>query len=67
MHGEFLPPRKTSMKSPGLAPVLSFFFCEFGQMYNGQILKGLFYAGRLRCIVVDDLARDRDFYDADSF
>jgi TM2 domain-containing membrane protein YozV len=30
------------MKSPGLAAVLSFFFCGLGQIYNGQILKGLF-------------------------
>ena len=29
------------MKSPGLATVLSFFFCGLGQIYNGQILKGL--------------------------
>ncbi len=29
------------MKSPGLAAVLSFFFCGLGQIYNGQILKGL--------------------------
>lgn len=28
------------MKSPGLAAVLSFFFCGLGQIYNGQILKG---------------------------
>ena len=29
------------MKSPGLAAVLSFFICGLGQIYNGQILKGL--------------------------
>src|ERR1700735_3376890 len=28
-------------KSPGLAAVLSFFICGLGQIYNGQILKGL--------------------------
>jgi TM2 domain-containing membrane protein YozV len=30
-----------SMKSAGLAAVLSFFISGLGQMYNGQILKGL--------------------------
>ncbi|REB10121.1 hypothetical protein DVB69_04770 [Sporosarcina sp. BI001-red] len=29
------------MKSPGLAAVLSFFWTGVGQIYNGQILKGL--------------------------
>ena len=29
-------------KSPGLAAVLSFFICGLGQIYNGQILKGIF-------------------------
>jgi len=29
------------MKSPGLAAVLSFFICGLGQIYNGQLLKGL--------------------------
>jgi TM2 domain-containing membrane protein YozV len=27
--------------SPGLAAVLSFFFCRLGQIYNGQIFKGI--------------------------
>lgn len=31
------------MKSPGLAAVLSFFVCGLGQIYNGQILKGLIF------------------------
>jgi TM2 domain-containing membrane protein YozV len=31
------------MKSPGLAAVLSFFICGLGQIYNGQILKGLVF------------------------
>ena len=30
-----------TMKSPGLAAVLSFFFCGLGQIYNGQIFKGV--------------------------
>lgn len=30
------------MKSPGLAAVLSFLIQGLGQIYNGQILKGLF-------------------------
>jgi TM2 domain-containing membrane protein YozV len=29
------------MKNPGLAAVLSFFYCGLGQIYNGQILKGV--------------------------
>lgn len=31
------------MKSPGLAAVLSFFWPGLGQIYNGQIAKGLFF------------------------
>jgi TM2 domain-containing membrane protein YozV len=31
------------VKSPGLAAVLSFFICGLGQIYNGQILKGLIF------------------------
>jgi TM2 domain-containing membrane protein YozV len=31
------------VKSPGLAAVLSFFFSGLGQIYNGQILKGLIF------------------------
>lgn len=30
------------MKNPGVAAVLSFFYTGLGQIYNGQILKGLF-------------------------
>ena len=30
------------MKSPGVAAVLSFLIQGLGQIYNGQILKGLF-------------------------
>lgn len=29
------------MNSPGLAAVLSFFWAGLGQIYNGQIIKGL--------------------------
>lgn len=29
------------MKNPGIAAVLSFFYCGLGQIYNGQILKGI--------------------------
>ena len=28
-------------KNPGLAAVLSFFYCGLGQIYNGQIAKGI--------------------------
>jgi TM2 domain-containing membrane protein YozV len=31
------------MKSPGLGAVLSFFICGLGQIYNGQIVKGLIF------------------------
>lgn len=36
------------MKNSGVAAVLSFIFCGLGQLYNGQIFKGLviiFFAG----------------------
>jgi TM2 domain-containing membrane protein YozV len=29
------------VKNPGVAAVLSFFICGLGQIYNGQILKGI--------------------------
>ena len=32
-----------STKSAGLAAVLSFFWCGLGQIYNGQIAKGLIF------------------------
>jgi len=35
--------RMPSAKNPGLAAVLSFFFSGLGQIYNGQILKGLLF------------------------
>ena len=31
------------MKNSGLAAVLSFFFAGLGQIYNGQILKGILF------------------------
>ncbi len=30
-------------KNPGLAAVLSFFFMGLGQIYNGQLAKGIFF------------------------
>jgi TM2 domain-containing membrane protein YozV len=30
-----------AIRSPGLAAVLSFFWCGLGQIYNGQIGKGI--------------------------
>ena len=30
-------------KNPGLAAVLSFFFMGLGQIYNGEIAKGVFF------------------------
>jgi len=34
---------RSPMKSPGLAAVLSFFFVGLGQIYNGQIGKGIIF------------------------
>jgi len=31
------------MKNPGVAAVLSFFFTGLGQIYNGQIAKGILF------------------------
>ena len=31
------------MKNPGVSAVLSFLICGLGQIYNGQILKGLMF------------------------
>lgn len=31
------------MKNPGIAAVLSFFWSGLGQIYNGQIFKGLLF------------------------
>src|SRR5918912_984773 len=36
-------PRTTEMRHPGLAAVLSFFIPGVGQIYNGKILRGLFW------------------------
>ena len=36
-------PRPVEQKNPGLAAVLSFLFAGLGQMYNGQIGKGISY------------------------
>lgn len=33
------------MKNPGIAAVLSFFWTGVGQIYNGQIVKGLVLIG----------------------
>lgn len=33
------------VKNPGIAAVLSFFWAGVGQIYNGQILKGLILIG----------------------
>jgi TM2 domain-containing membrane protein YozV len=39
-----------SDRSPGLALALSFFICGVGQMYNGQVLKGLIML--ISCVVL---------------
>ena len=36
-------PRTTEMRHPGLAAVLSFFIPGVGQIYNGKILRGIFW------------------------
>jgi TM2 domain-containing membrane protein YozV len=36
-------PRPTSMREPGIAAVLSFFIPGVGQIYNGKILRGIFW------------------------
>jgi TM2 domain-containing membrane protein YozV len=33
--------RRADMRNPGVAAVLSFFWCGLGQIYNGQIGKGI--------------------------
>ena len=35
-------------KNPGLAAVASFFFAGLGQIYNGEILKGVLLERRLK-------------------
>lgn len=37
------PPKPVYYKNPGLAAVLSFFWTGLGQIYNGQIAKGIFF------------------------
>lgn len=36
-------PRPVIYKNPGLAAVFSFFFMGLGQIYNGQIVKGIVF------------------------
>ncbi len=36
-------PQPVFYKNPGLAAVLSFFWTGLGQIYNGQIAKGIFF------------------------
>lgn len=37
------PPQPQFYKNPGLAAVLSFFYMGLGQIYNGQIAKGIIF------------------------
>ncbi len=37
------PPPPVFYKNPGLAAVLSFFYMGLGQIYNGQLSKGIFF------------------------
>ena len=41
LNGAPHPALLADAKSPGLAAVLSFFWCGLGQIYNGQIFKGV--------------------------
>jgi TM2 domain-containing membrane protein YozV len=36
-------PRPVEMRNPGIAAVLSFFIPGVGQIYNGKILRGIFW------------------------
>ena len=38
-----MPSPPVYYKNPGLAAVLSFFWCGLGQNYNGQFAKGVFF------------------------
>jgi TM2 domain-containing membrane protein YozV len=42
------------LKNPGVAAVLSFFFTGLGQIYNGQIAKGLAFmvCGFISCLMM---------------
>lgn len=40
-HPPQSPPQYVMYKNPGLAAVLSFFYMGLGQIYNGQIAKGI--------------------------
>ena len=42
MHSQ-PPPPPVFYKNPGLAAVLSFFYTGLGQIYNGQIAKGIVF------------------------
>lgn len=43
MNYQSPPPPPTFYKNPGLAAVLSFFYMGLGQIYNGQIAKGIIF------------------------
>lgn len=43
MHQTGTPAPPVFYKNPGLAAVLSFFFMGLGQIYNGQIGKGILF------------------------
>ena len=45
MTNQQQPPPPTFYKNPGLAAVLSFFYMGLGQIYNGQIAKGIIFIG----------------------
>jgi hypothetical protein len=43
MRAGFPAPRRTNMSRPGVAALLSFIIPGVGQIYNGDILRGLFW------------------------
>lgn len=43
MNSTYPPPPPVFYKNPGLAAVLSFFYMGLGQIYNGQIAKGIVF------------------------
>jgi len=48
-------------RNPGVAAVLSFFWCGLGQIYNGQILRGILLMFLYGLLIAVALAYSRDF------
>ena len=48
-------------RNPGVAAVLSFFWCGLGQIYNGQILRGILLMFLYGLLIAVALAYSSDF------